>query len=232
LGQLGKSRTVTVLAVLTAVTALAIWLRRQELNPQPVIEAGSATVAPASAAETPGSAVSETEKFSQPAATLGSQGAAENIPDPEFGRWIEDEAKQLDNVNVDSAQKRQEIRRVVSKITPQQSRQLLQTVKNPRSPAGEKILSTYLLVEAGSKAHGELADLISSPLTEAQDFEAHSVEEMKGIREKSLRIMAIDGLFSQAQREPGARTALARAAQEASDPTIRAYAEDKLRQLQ
>lgn len=228
MGQAGKSRTITIILLLVVVTGVAIWLRQRELAPQPVIETGSATVDPASGQETP---AADAESQRGPGAAT-APAKADSAADPEFQQWVKNEAKQLDSLNVDSAEKQMEIRKVVAKMTAPQSRQLLQTIKNPSSPAGEKILSTYLLVEGGSKTHGELADLIAAPLAETQDYEAHSVEEMKGIREKSLRIMAIDGLFSQAQREPGARTALAKAAREAADPTIRAYAEDKLRQLQ
>ena len=151
--------------------------------------------------------------------------------DPEFKKWLSHEAKELDRVHVDGAEKKRQIRAVVSKMTSQQSRHLLQTVTNTRAPAAEKILSTYLLVEGGSRTLKELTELIAAPLSENPDFKPHSEDEMKGIREKSLRIMAIDGLFSQAQREPSAREALVRAARETQDPRIRAYAEDKLRSL-
>jgi hypothetical protein len=221
-----KLRIITVVALIVFVTALSIWMRKQEFDPAPVIAAGSPQVTPASGNETETAAVESLEASVVPASQVDHQ------PDPEFGQWLKREAKELDNVSSGGEQKEIEMRRVVAKITPNQSRQLLQTIKNPKAPAGEKILSTYLLVEGGAKTQGELADLIAAPLTESQEFEPHSVDEIKGVREKSLRIMAIDGLFSQAQREPSARTALAKAAEAASDPTIRAYAEDKLRQLQ
>lgn len=224
MGQTGKARTFIILALLAVITAVAVWMRRQELTPHPVIEAGSPSVAPAQAKETAASSNSALEPQAPAAATEPAQ-------DPEFRRWVQQEAKELDNLSVNGAEKQKQIRNVVSRMTPQQTRQLVQTIKNPSAPAGEKILSTYLLIEGGSKTHRELGDLISSSLTENQEYAPHSVEEMKGIREKSLRIMAIDGLFSQAQREPSAKATLARAAREASDPSIRAYAEDKLRQL-
>jgi hypothetical protein len=197
-----------ILAMLVMVTALAIWLRQRELVPQPKIGAGEAAVAPARGLNEGSSDESQEPEAARSTPKIEPETAA----DPQFHEWIKSEAKQLDNANVDSAAKRAEIRKIVAKMTPSQSRQLLRLAKDPRTPAGEKILSTYLLVEGGSKTHGELADLITSPLAEAQEYEPHSVEEMKGIREKSLRIMAIDGLFSQARRAPAARNALAKAA--------------------
>jgi len=174
---------------------------------------------------------SETQAQSANATESAAVAAHEPTPDPEFQQWIKQEAKELDRVNVDGAAKKRQIQAVVAKMTGTQSRQLLNTAKNPKAPAGEKILSTFLLVEGGLLTRKELTDLIAAPLEEGQ-YEPHSEGEVKGIREKSLRIMAIDGLFSQARREPSAREALARAARETTDATIRAYAEDKLRQLQ
>ena len=229
MGDKGKSGIIVVVALLVVATALAIWMRQREFNPTRLIEAGTAMVTGVTA-----KSADDIDAIDQPTPnpSLAEAPSPKTTADPEFQKWISDEAKELDNLNVDGAAKKRQIRAVVSKMTSQQSKQLLQTVKNPRSPAAEKILSTFLLVEGGTRTQKELSDLISSPLLEDPNYKPHTEEEMKGIREKSLRIMAIDGLFSQAQHEPSAREALARAARETQDPSIRAYAEDKLRQLQ
>lgn len=206
-----------------AVSLTAIWLRRREYVPAPTIESS----APQLPAATPPPGVTLDREPATP-----STKEAKKTTDPEFQKWLSTEAKELDRLHVDGDAKRAQIRSVVKKMTPQQSRQLLQTAKNPKSPAAEKILSTYLLVEGGLRTESELAELIAAPLEEPGHYAPHSEEEVKGIREKSLRIMAIDGLFSRAQKEPTAKAALARAASQATDPSVRAYAEDKLRQLQ
>lgn len=210
------------MVLLIAVSVTAIWLRRREYVPAPVIESTAPNLPAATAP--PGVAVDR-----ETAATPSSDSKK---TDAEFQKWLSLEAKELDAVHVDGDAKRAQIRSVVKKMTPQQSRQLLQTAKNPKSPAAEKILSTYLLVEGGLRTEAELAELISAPLEEPGHYAPHSEEEVKGIREKSLRIMAIDGLFSRAQTEPTAKAALAKAASQATDPSVRAYAENKLRQLQ
>lgn len=150
--------------------------------------------------------------------------------DPEFQEWIVDEAKSLDSLKVDGEQKQAQIEALVSRITPSQSRQLKQTVMHPQSKSREKILSVYLLVEGGPKTWADLKDVIAAPLTQ-KGGEVHSEEEHAGVREKSLRIMAIDGLFAQAQTHSQARATLARAIVDSSDPYIKAYAQDKYDQL-
>lgn len=230
----GKARNAVILSIIVVITALAIWMRRQEMAPRTVI--GTAPAArEASAAPPPEPARagdSSAAAISAPASAQPPVPNAASAGDREFQQWLSREARQLDAVNVDGEAKRREIRAKMKAITPAQSRQLAETAKNPKAPAAEKILSAYLLVEGGGRTERELTDLITSPLKEDPNFEPHSEEEMKGIREKSLRIMAIDGLFSRARHEPSAREQLARAARETPDPGIRAYAADKLRQLQ
>lgn len=171
----------------------------------------------------------------KPATTTAMTGAPSAPPttpaDPQFQEWIAGEAKTMDHPNVDGAKKEVEIRKVIKKLTPAQSQQLLQTATNPLAPAGEKILSTYILVEGGLNTRRELKEFISAPLKEQGPHEPHSEGEIKGVREKSLRIMAIDGLFSQAKTDPKAREALAQAIDASDDPYIKAYAQEKLDQL-
>lgn len=164
---------------------------------------------------------------SRPTASPGEQAAA----DKDFRDWLEKEAKDLDRTDVDEEDKKIVLKQRLAEMSPSQAVTLLETIKNPKSAAREKILSTYLLVEGGARTEAQLTALIVAPLVENQDYSPHSEDEMKGIREKSLRIMAIDGLFSRAQVDPSARQALARAASEAVDPTVRSYATNKLRQL-
>lgn len=150
--------------------------------------------------------------------------------DPQFQQWIHEEAKSIDDLNVDGEKKQAEIKEVVRKLTPSQARQLRQTVNHPQSATREKILSAYLLVEGGMNTRQELKDAITAPLSE-KGGEPHSEDEVKGVREKSLRIMMIDGLFAQAKSDPKARETLARAIVDSEDPYIKAYAKEKFDQL-
>jgi hypothetical protein len=162
--------------------------------------------------------------------TLGNSIDVSVPADPKFQEWIESEAKSLDSVKVSAKEKQAQIDALVSELTPSQSRQLKQTVMHPQSKSREKILSVYLLVEGGAKTRDDLKDVIIAPLKQ-KGGEVHSEEEHAGVREKSLRIMAIDGLFAQAQSNPQARSTLARAIEDSADPYIKAYAQDKYDQL-
>ncbi|MGE4132246.1 MAG: hypothetical protein AB7F86_11450 [Bdellovibrionales bacterium] len=213
------------LMALIIVSGLAIWIRQRDFHPDPVIE----TIGPNETLSAPVPA-----RIRDIVPLKSSSKSGQNKPkderDPRFERWLSEEARSMDQPSVDSVEKQARISKVVKKMTEPQSRHLLATARNPRAPAGEKILSTYLLVEGGSRTQGELMALITTPFDGAR-HEAHSEKEMSGIRDKSLRIMAIDGLFSQAQTDPGARAALSKAAQDIQDPYLKSYAEDRLRQL-
>jgi hypothetical protein len=151
--------------------------------------------------------------------------------DPKFQKWLSDEAKDVDRPHVNSELKEQQIKKIAGRLTKAQSEQLLQTVNNPTAPPSEKILSTYLMVEGGLNTREELRAFISSPMKEQGPHEPHSEGEVNGVREKSLRIMAIDGLFTQAKNDPQAKAALASAVADSEDPYIKAYAQEKLNQL-
>src|SRR6185437_14762987 len=84
------------------------------------------------------------------------KGPAPAPVDPEFQKFISSEAKQVDATHINGEEKRKELAGVVAKLTPTQAQQLLQTVESPAASAGERILSAYLMVEAGPRAEAEL----------------------------------------------------------------------------
>jgi hypothetical protein len=149
--------------------------------------------------------------------------------DPAFQQWIANEAKSIDIPNVDGQRKEAELRKILKSLTPTQAQQLLHTARNPVAPAGEKILSTYMMVLGGPGTRGELIDFLkddSSPRGEP-----HTIDEVNGVRERSLRIMAIDGLVSQAKTDRSARDLLAREIPSIQDPYVKSYAQRKLDEL-
>jgi hypothetical protein len=194
-----------------------------------VVESGSSSKVdgPSSATRELESASPRTDKAPSPR----SDSAHPKIVDPRFHQWLVHEAKSLDSPSVNGERKKKEIREIVQKLTPAQSRQLLATAQDPQAPAGEKILSTYLLVEGGSISREDLRVLITSPVEDQGPHQAHSESEMTGVREKSLRIMALDGLFSRAQSDPSAREALAKIIADIQDPYVREYARERYSRL-
>lgn len=151
--------------------------------------------------------------------------------DLRFQNWLAQEARKLDSPSVDSEKKQIEMRKIAQSLKPSQGRQLRKTALTTAAPAGQRILSAYLLVEGGLNTQEELRLLIQAPLENSGPVEVHSDNEVKSAQEKSLRIMAIDGLATRARTDARAREALAQAARESSDPQIRSHAQRRLQQL-
>lgn len=218
-----------------AVLLMAAVIVAIQLNKSPISEQReTAGASPGSSSKPqPSNSTADIPTTISQARELGrAPSATGTLVDSKFQQWITDEAKAIDRPNIDGDKKEAEIKEIVRKLTPEQSRQLLQTASSPVAPAGEKILSTYLMVQGGLNSRAELARFIAMPLKENGPHEPHSEAEIKGVREKSLRIMAIDGLVSQAKTDPAARQALAKAIAESDDPYIKGYATEKLKELE
>lgn len=222
-----KNRLIILISAFALIVAAIFVLKRQASRPTAphAHEEGHGPVAPRAPLESPPA----------PNAAAPGKPSDEEAPvsaaDREFQSWIAEEAKGLDSPSVDSEGKRREMKARASKFTASQSRQLRETALRPGVPAGQRILSAYLLVEGGGVTQEDLRQLIQAPLTHSEPQPAHSQGEAAVAQEKALRIMAIDGLASRAKSDPGARAALAQAAQESADPYVREYAQRRLGQL-
>lgn len=173
------------------------------------------------------SAAASAQVIATPVAERPEVIPSSDSPKTEFGRWLRDEARQLDEPS--AAGKESEMAAVAAKLTPVETRELLRTAKSTHAPAAEKILSTYLLVQAGPRAIAELQELIATPISEGGP--AHSDSELNRARDKTLRIMALDGLSTRAQSDPMARAALARSVDAIEDPFVKKYARERLERL-
>jgi len=152
------------------------------------------------------------------------------MEDKEFQTWLTTEAKNVDKPSLDGEQAKAKIAKIASHLTESQARHLLQTVKSDSSSAGEKILSTYILVEAGGLAQSEMKELITSALENRGPSKPHSEAEMRSVQDRSLRLMAIDGLGEHAKTDANARATLAQSIPGIQDPYIRKYAEQRLKE--
>jgi hypothetical protein len=151
--------------------------------------------------------------------------------DPEFQKFIAKESKDVDATHIDSEKKRMELAQVIAHLTPVQARQLLQTAQNPGSTAGERILSAYLMIEAGPRAEAELRQLVTSPIPHPEPHETHSEDELRSMQERSVRAMAVDGLIARAEKQPATREALAKTILDIPDPYIKSYAQKRLAEI-
>lgn len=214
-----------VMLLLSAALLIAVQLRS---NPQPEKSADRGleiTAAPPSAARDTAAA-----SLDGTAAVREERKEVAQPKDSEFPAWLSEEARRLDLPSVDSGRKQYEMDQIAARLTPAQRKTLLQTARSPSAPAGEKILSAYLLVQAGPSATQELRELITSAVSEPG--EPHSPEEISAVRDKTLRIMALDGLAQRAQSDPSAREALAKSIPAIQDPYVKSYAEKQLARVQ
>lgn len=129
-----------------------------------------------------------------------------------FARWIQEQAAKMES----ETQGPGEVIAFSSQLSPGHRRQLLQTALRPNHSAAEKVLSAYMLVQAGERAHQELKELVSSPA------------QTEG--EQNLRIMALDGLYSQGIRNAKLQADLAKMIEGIEDPQVKGYARTRFNQ--
>lgn len=146
-----------------------------------------------------------------------------------FRAWVAEEARGMDYPSADPERKARDVNARAARLTAEERQELLRTANDAQASAGEKVLSTFLLVQAGARAHAELRALIAQPV--APTGEPHSEQELASMRDKTLRIMAIDGLAETAKRDPRAREALTKVVGEISDKQLKTYARERVEQL-
>lgn len=122
--------------------------------------------------------------------------------DEEFRNWLSDQAQLLDEPQVDVKEAESQVRSMVERISPKEWEAVKSLAASNQVKASERVFATYLLVQGGEASLGRLAEFAQSELPLAhQDFAAHSEEETEAVRERALRVMAIDGMASQAEAD-------------------------------
>lgn len=157
--------------------------------------------------------------------------ATEKARDPKFREWVTVQARSLDLPKVDSAQIERELQSVIASLTSEQAGELTRMALNASALPRERILATYLLASAGTKASGALSEVIQTPMDQVASPAPHSQDEINNVREKSLRIMAIDALAQQARSDSHAREVLEKSIPGIQDPYVRTYAQEKLSEI-
>jgi len=213
--------------VLILVCLLAVlWFWRQRAHVAPLGDSRAAQ--PASGATSPPS-MTATELGAEPGAAPVL--APPTVADPEFQKWLSDEAKDVDQPKVDVEAKQRELARVVANLTPAQAHLLLVTALNDKSPSSERILAIYILGEGGEKTRAELVAVLTAPLKDRGAAAAHSEGEVKGSADRARAAMAVDALAAQAKKDPAALVALGQAMDRIHDPYVKAYAQKRLESL-
>ena len=220
---------ITGLVFLALFVGVAIFfgLRGTDLRPDDqVVPEPTATAAAASEASV---AVADSVADTQP--NLSANSPPSTKEDAEFQKWVSEEGQLINQRGMDSEQKRRELIAIAKQLTPSKANHLLKVASNAASAAGDKIVAAFLLIEAGNLAQEQLGALIASPLVYGGKQEPHSEGELRGTQERSMRVMAIEGLATRAESDSSARTTLERTIPTIPDPYIRGYAEKRLAQI-
>jgi len=168
--------------------------------------------------------IRESKSGSELAAPTTAASVTPPIAAEEFMTWVSAEAQKMNLAKSEHSDKQNQLISAAQKLNLEQRRQLLKLARDPKASTPEKVLSTYMLVEAGPAGFSELRALISSPV--------HDRDPIGSQRDKTLRIMALDGLSSRAMLDPGAQEALVRVLEDIQDPDVKSYARQKMQQVQ
>jgi hypothetical protein len=147
----------------------------------------------------------------------------------EFSHFLRTEARSLGATGLDPEVAQKRVEEVAGRMGPVELGLAREAVFSAAA-ANERIFAMYLLTAAGPKAWESLREVVSAPL-KVVDPEPHSLDEMQGMQEKALRIMAIDSLAEQAAAGQAARDLLQRLSTEVTDTSLRQYILKKLRGL-
>lgn len=151
--------------------------------------------------------------------------------DQELQKRVSEEAQLMDRVEQNEGDAEIRIKEIVKTLSPEKFPQLARQASDLSVPINERALSTYLLSEAGPAAATALHEMIVAPLVKPGPYPPHSTDETQSMQEKSLRLMAIDGLFKAAQIDPESKRHLEAVAQTGESEAIRNYAMRKLSEL-
>lgn len=185
-------------------------------TPQPVTSPGSAPAAAERASPTP-----------SPAPTEDSSSSL----NPQFRNWFTHESDNVESSVANPQQKEQELRALVSKMTPPELNFLAQRAVDMSGAAKARIFATYLLTLEPALTQSQLLQVAVASLTVSPQAPVHSPEETLGAQERALRRMALDALFERARLHPEFRPELFAALQQIKDESLKKYAEKRKREL-
>ncbi|WP_374077678.1 hypothetical protein [Bdellovibrio bacteriovorus] len=146
-----------------------------------------------------------------------------------FTQWFENQARDMEKSSIDPKAKEIELKAAAQKLTPPEVQFLKERSVNMKDAANNRILAVYVMTLAPDVTGEALLEVAQAPLVMQGEHPVHSPEETLAAQEKSLRRMAIDALIEQARSNPDRRTALKTAIGQITDPSLREYAEKKLR---
>lgn len=154
----------------------------------------------------------------------------------EFKAWFGSEVEMMNQYNVNEEVVLQRYLQVTKKMTPAQFAQLSIVARTKSPNINNRILAAYLLGFSGYANVGDLTALALSPIKLEGKPEAHSVAETQQVQERALRVLAINRLADLARGDDVAASKKALAqlqliSRSSTDPNIKLYAQNKLKEI-
>lgn len=154
----------------------------------------------------------------------------------QFKAWFDSEVHLMNQYNVNEEQMQQRYLELTAKMTPAQFKQLSVVARTKSPNVNERILAAYLLGYSGYANINDLSALVTAPIQLDGKPESHSVAETQQVQERALRVLAINRLANLAQgndpeQAKKAVAELKRLATTLKDPSLKNYAENKLKEI-
>ncbi|MCM2352153.1 MAG: hypothetical protein NDI63_00960 [Pseudobdellovibrio sp.] len=154
----------------------------------------------------------------------------------QFKAWFDSEVHLMNQYNVNEEQMQQRYLELTAKMTPAQFKQLSVVARTKSPNVNERILAAYLLGYSGYANINDLSALVTAPIQLDGKPEPHSVAETQQVQERALRVLAINRLANLAQgndpeQAKKAVAELKRLATTLKDPSLKNYAENKLKEI-
>lgn len=145
-----------------------------------------------------------------------------------FHQWLATEEANVNDTNLDTDKKAEELKNIAAKFTVAQRKILLEKSLDAKAPMQSRILSSYLLTLTDSKE--EMMAFIQSPIA-LRDAKHNSPEEIQNTQERSLRITQVNELLGRAANDPSVLAELQKIYSEVSDPVVKKYLQSKLNDI-
>jgi len=154
----------------------------------------------------------------------------------QFRVWLNSESKSLRHYNVNAEALEQKYQSLASNMTKEQFKLLSEIAQSAESKIDDKIMAAYMLGYAGQESYSLLSDVITSEYHLSGKVQAHSAPEIEQTRERAIRVVLIDRLFSEAKskdvnRARSARLELQNLISHIRDSYLKNYAQSKLKEL-
>lgn len=218
----GRAWTALLVAAVLGLAGGVWWAQRAA--PPPAASVAAGTEGPAD----PDAPAPEATPTASARAADGTTPATETPRLTALRSWLRDEARAVSRVGVDEQARLRAIQEKLRGFTRTEWNEVARQILDVDGPANERVLSAFMMGLGGFNDLDAVERVFDEKLPEGPT-RPHSEEETRALRERSLRLMVIDGLISEAKKDPAKRELLAQAIRRIDDPYLRDLANQRAR---